>query len=201
MERPCHDVRVMSRPFALVRLVLALALAGAAAGCAGSDSEPGNARGGSAGELPAAEAGLGPVLDRRPELLAELGGPDAFVVTVDEYEGTVVRHESWTYYSAGTQIDLVDGEIVWDVEIEPLPDGTFLPLLYDPYEFDMLSSTDEVLGRLHDVELERLPASDDLDIDGVDLYGGEQLLLGFVEDQLVYVETFPAVPGEQEVAS
>ena len=135
--------------------------------------------------------------DRRPDLLAELGGPDAFVVTADEIDGTVVRFESWMYYEAATQIDLVDGEILWSVEIGPLPDGTLYPLWYDPAEFELLTSMEEVRSGLGDVELVEVALDDEAVPSGMFL-AGDQLLLGFVDDQLVYVETFPLSPDEAE---
>lgn len=133
--------------------------------------------------------------DRRPDLLAELGGPDAFVVSADEIDGTVVRFESWRYYEAATQVDLVDGEILWNVDIEPLPEGTLYPLWYDPTAFALLTSMEEVLSGLGDIELVEV-ALDDEEVPSGVLLAGDQLLLGFVDDQLVYVETFPLSPAE-----
>jgi hypothetical protein len=39
-------------------------------------------------------------VDRRTEVRAHLGGPDAFVVTADEVDGELIRYESWMYYEA-----------------------------------------------------------------------------------------------------
>lgn len=138
-------------------------------------------------------------VDRRPAFLSELGGPDAFVITVDEFDGTVSRFESWSYYSAGTQIDFVDGELLWDIEVGGLPDGTWLPLMYEPMEFTMLASVEATLAALGDVDLRPVDAVSAFEVDGAELWAGEQLALAFVDDALVYVETFPLAPGEQEV--
>jgi len=139
-------------------------------------------------------------IDRRGELLAELGGPDAFVITVDEIGGEVVRFESWSYYEANSQIDLVDGEILWDVEIDDVPDGMLLPLAFSPMEFTMLSSVDEVLGVLEGVELESLgAAAAEFEIEGAELWVGEQLVLAFVDDALIYVETYALAADDQVV--
>lgn len=140
-------------------------------------------------------------VDRRPELLAELGAPDAFVISVDEVDGSVSRFESWSYFPAGVQIDLVDGEVVWSVQIDELPDGSLLPLAYQPTEFTMLASRAETMAVLEGVELEVLSSSADVEVDGAELWAGEQLLLAFVEDRLVYVETYPLAPVAPEVAS
>lgn len=140
-------------------------------------------------------------IDRRPELLGQLGGPDAFVITVDEIDGTTSRFESWSYFDARTQIDFVDGEVLWDLEIDDVPDGTYLPLLYSPMEFDMLASVDDTLASLADVELERVADSDGLDEPGAELWAGEQLVLGFSDGELIYVESMPLASGEPEVGS
>ena len=139
-------------------------------------------------------------VDRRPVLLSEMGAPDSFVVTVDEVDGSVSRFESWTYYDAGVQVDLIDGEILWQVEIRELPDGSLLPLDYGPDEFVMLASTTAVFAVLGDTELTKIDSASDFDVDGAELWAGEQLALAFVEDQLVYVETFAVALGDQEIA-
>lgn len=139
-------------------------------------------------------------IDRRPSLLADLGGPDAFVIAVDEIDGTVSRFETWTYFDAATQIDLVDGEVLWSVEIADLAVGSWLPLMYDPMDFTMLGSRDDTLAAIGDVELARIEADTDLEVGGAEIWAGEQLVTAFVDDQLVYVESMPLSPGAQEVA-
>lgn len=133
--------------------------------------------------------------DRRPDVLAELGGPDAFVVSVDEVDGGVVRFESWRYYETATQIDFADGEVLWSVAIDPLLDGSLYPLWFDPAEFVMLASRDKVMAVLGDVALTEIDVDDEA-MPGAVLLAGDQLLLGFVDDKLVYVETFPLSPEE-----
>lgn len=140
-------------------------------------------------------------VDRRSELRAQLGSPDAFTIRAGEFDGSVSSFETWTYYSASTQIDLVDGEIAWTVPIEPLPDGSLLPVLYDPEEFELLSSSAVVFGALGDVELEPIDgAADGFGVEGAELWAGEQLLVAFVDDQLIYVETYPLAPDDRTVA-
>lgn len=139
-------------------------------------------------------------VDRRGAVLSELGGPDAFVITVDDVDGSVSRFESWSYFEAATQIDFVDGELLWDVAIDALPDGSWLPVMYDPMDFTMLASRADTLAGLGDVDLRRVASDADLEVAGAELWAGEQLLLMFVDDQLISVETFPLAPGVQEVA-
>lgn len=139
-------------------------------------------------------------IDRRPAILSELGSPDSFVITVDEIDGVISVFESWTYYDARTQIDLIDGEVLWDMEIEPLPEGSWLAVTFSPTEFTMLASRDETMAALGAVALTQIDATD-TDVAGAELWAGEQLLLGFVDDTLVYVETFAAAPVDPEVVS
>ena len=195
----------------LRRVAGCCALALALAACGGGDGDTATPSPGAeqapAGEIgPADLADLGATfadvesIDRRPALLADIGGPDAFVITVDEIDGTLSRFESWSYFAAGTQIDLVDGEVLWDIAIDPLPDGSLLPLMYDPMEFTMMASRDDTLRTLEGVDVRRIESDVDVEVDGTEVWAGEQLMLGFVDDHLVYVETFPLAPGEQEIA-
>jgi hypothetical protein len=132
-------------------------------------------------------------IDRRPEIRAHLGGPDAFVLTVDEVDGELVRFESWMYYETATQFDLAGGELLWSVDLDVLPDGSLYPLGYDPDMFEMLASTAEVRALLPDVELTEVPLKDKA-IPGGLFLAGEQLLLAFVDDKLIYAESFALVP-------
>jgi hypothetical protein len=141
-------------------------------------------------------------VDRRPEVLSEVGGPDAFVITVDEVAGQLSRFESWSYIEAGSQIDFIDGEILWDVEIDDVLSGSLLPLSFSPVEFEMMGSVDHTLERLEGVELSSLDAAAaEFEVDGAELWAGEQLVLAFVDDALVYVEAFALAAVEPEVDS
>jgi len=132
-------------------------------------------------------------VDRRPEIRAYLGGPDAFVVSVDEVDGELVRYESWMYYETATQFDLADGELLWSIDLDVMPDGSLYPLQYDPAMFEMLASTAEIRALLSDVELIEVPLKDKAIPKGLFL-AGEQLLLGFVDDKLIYAESFALTP-------
>lgn len=189
------------------RIGLALIAIGTAAflvGCGGSD---GDGSGDSADDdvVVGDSVGIDDVagiesVDRRSEVLAEVGGPDAFVISVDEVGGEVSRLESWSYYEAESQIDFIDGEILWDVEIDDVPDGMLLPLGFTPTEFTMLSSVDEVLAGLEDVELEPLvETAAEFEVEGAELWVGEQLALVFIDDALVYVEAFALAVDDQVV--
>lgn len=67
------------------------------------------------------------VVDDRPEVLAYLGRPDAFTISIVELEGATVRMESWRYYQFGTRVDFCDGEAVWTQRSTPCPTGRSSP--------------------------------------------------------------------------
>ncbi len=132
-------------------------------------------------------------IDRRDQLLAHLGSPDSWVLTTDEIDGDLVRFESWSYHEAATQIDLVDGEILWSVHLDPLPDGALYPLAYEPGRFELLSSPGDIRRAFPDTQWTEVKVNDKR-IPGATFLAGEQLLLGFVDDQLIYAEAFVLVP-------
>ena len=139
-------------------------------------------------------------VDDRPAVLDRLGVPDSFQLTLDEVEGSTVQFESWAYHDLGTRIDFVDGVVAWTVDIEDLPDGSLLPVWYAPGDFNLLMPLSEAAtAATEGSPVAQQPTSIDL-ADGGEEYAnalfltGDQVLLGFVEDTLVYAETFALVP-------
>jgi hypothetical protein len=139
-------------------------------------------------------------VDDRPGVLAYLGRPDAFNISIVSVEGVRVRMESWHYYQYGTRVDFADGEAVWTVEIEPLPEGTIFAAWYDPLAFDVGmtgSEAAQVATAASPAGVE--PQAIDLSEGGAELQGGtamvgDQILIGLSEDEVVYVETVALVP-------
>jgi len=144
------------------------------------------------------------VIDDRPGVLEYLGPPDAFDISIVEVEGVDVRMESWRYYQFATRVDFVDGEAVWTIEIEPMPEGTIFAAWYDPLAFEIGMTMSEA----SQVAAEASPAGTvphlmDLSEGGEDLAGGlalvgDQIMIGLSGDHLVYVETVAMLPtGDQ----
>lgn len=145
------------------------------------------------------------VADDRPGVLEQLGRPDAFDISVVMVEGVQVRMESWRYYQFGTRVDFCDGEAVWTMDIEPMPDGTIFAAWYDPLAFKAGMTADEASREAAAASpVGFQPELIDLSEGGEDLAGGkalvgDQILIGLYEDQVVYVETVALAPegGEE----
>jgi hypothetical protein len=144
-------------------------------------------------------------VDDRPGVVEYLGRPDAFDIALVEVEGVPVRMESWRYYQYGTRVDFVDGEAVWTVTIEPMPEGTIFAAWYDPLAFPSGmtgAQAAQVAGAASPAGF--VPQLMDLSTEGEELAGGsmlvgDQILIGLYQDQVVYVETIAMAPegGEQ----
>lgn len=140
--------------------------------------------------------------DERPEILAHLGRPDEFDISIVQVDGGQVRMESWRYYGFGTRVDFVDGAIVWAVELEPPEVRAVFPAWYDPTDFKAGMSIDEASALVMSASPAGFaPQIMDLTDGGEDLAGGtllvgDQITLGFQDGQLVYVETIGANVGE-----
>ncbi|TFG49931.1 MAG: DUF1080 domain-containing protein [Anaerolineales bacterium] len=127
-------------------------------------------------------------LDSRPTMLEEMGPPDAFTITFQDLEGQIVRWESWSYFDYTSQFDFIDGELLWNIELEPVPDGSIFAHFYDPADFVAGMTPAQVKDLLSDQELLEVNLAA-LDQEGALALAGDQILLGFDHNQLVYVET------------
>jgi hypothetical protein len=136
-----------------------------------------------------------PSEDRRPGILSQLGTPDAFTLEWQELEGELVRWEEWSYFDFQSRFDFVDGELLWTLEIDPAPDGTIFAHAFDPLAFQPGMSIAETEAVLPELDLVELPL-EEAEIPGGLLLAGDQILLGFDQDQLVYVQTFILTPEE-----
>jgi hypothetical protein len=147
-----------------------------------------------------AEAGISldevmatPAVDERPETLKLLGAPDAFTLQWQELQGQTVRWEEWSYFDHESRFDFVDGELLWTLEIDPAPSGSIYAHAFNPLDFEAGMSMAEVQAILPDIAMAQVPL-DEADIPGGVLLAGDQILLGFDQDQLVYLQTFIVNP-------
>jgi len=140
------------------------------------------------------------IVDDRPGVLEYLGPPDAFDISIVEVEDGQVRKESWRYFQYGTRVDFVDGEAIWTIEIDPMPEDTFFAAWYDPLSFKAgmnVSEVSQVIAEASPAEAE--PEQISLTQGGEDLADGnmlvgDQIIVGFDQGQLVYVETIALMP-------
>lgn len=141
------------------------------------------------------------VVDRTPVLHTTLGAPDTFIKVVDELQGQMIVSEEWSYLELGIRIDMVDGEIGSVSAIESLPDDVALyPRFYDPDEFTLPMDRDEVLKILDGQEYTEFDLSE-AGIDPSSMIIGDQIMLGFADDLLVYVETYAHEPDPEDELS
>lgn len=145
------------------------------------------------GELSLAEALAVTPEDRRPAILAEMGAPDAFSISFDTLNGQVLRSESWSYFDYGQRLDFIDGELLWTVELEPLPDGALYAHFYTPEDFSGLMSSADGRELLAGQAIQAIDLAEGGAQGGL-LLAGDQILLGFEQDRLVYVETLVLAP-------
>jgi hypothetical protein len=97
-------------------------------------------------------------------------------------------------YGLGTGVDFVDGAIVWTIELEPAAQGTLFPTWHDPTDFETGMSIEAATALLVASPAGTTPETIDLSGGGDDLIGGmllvgDQIMLGFQDGALVYVET------------
>lgn len=139
-------------------------------------------------------------VDDRPGVMEELGRPDAFDISIVQIVGGEVRMESWRYFQYGTRVDFIDGEAVWTMEIDPMPEGTIFAAWYDPLAFKTGMTVEEASTLASQASpAGMVPVSIDISEGGEDLasgllLAGDQILLGLENGRLVYVETIAMVP-------
>ena len=144
------------------------------------------------------------VVDDRPGVMEELGRPDAFDISIVQIEGGEVRMESWRYFQYAMRVDFVDGEAVWTMEVDPVPEGTIFAAWYDPLAFEAGMTVEEASALAAQASpAGMVPVYIDLSQGGEDLAGGlilagDQILLGLENGRLVYVETIAMVPAGGE---
>jgi hypothetical protein len=131
------------------------------------------------------------------------GWPDSFtIVGVEDDTGNLHCSETWTYYDGETTYFFLDGQYkAWEpAEVIPMDSW---PTPYQPNEFLPGLTPDEVAlaigkgdswGKVGDSErfLEGI-------MDEAEIYVAPQLVAGFYEDQLVFLEALALIPvGEAE---
>ena len=113
-----------------------------------------------------------------------------------------MRVESWRYFAFGTRVDFVDGEAAWTMDIEPVPEDSILPAWYDPLAFELGMSQAEAARVAASASPAGMsPEYIDISEGGEELAGGamlvgDQIMIGFDQSGVVYVETIGLFPTE-----
>ena len=112
---------------------------------------------------------------------------------VDDLDGRPVRYEYWTYFKGSITYGFRDGGFL-SATSESYPAGGVLPAPYRPEYFTFGESPSVVLTRLSLQDVGSAPVDDEL-LPGVDLIAGDRLLLGFLDQRLIYVQTLAMTAG------
>jgi hypothetical protein len=149
----------------------------------------------------AAEEDSGPIVGPgspspdQQALIDNLGPPQGFSISFYAEEGSssVVRSELWHYYDILRSFTFLDGKLITSHPADAVDEGA-ATAPYEPWQFQEGMSFDDVVVRLAGQTFIQMDLEEDL-IQGANLYYGPQLVMGFKDDSLVYVETIP-VPSE-----
>ena len=136
--------------------------------------------------------------DAQIEVINRLGKPESFtlmMVALNEDSDEIVRNEIWNYFSLGTRFIFLKGELILTEEIDSIDDESVLPS-YSPDQFGFGMSFAEVLEVTGEKEFVLMEVIDEY-IESGDLYYTEQLVLGFKDEQLFFVESQPLIPDEE----
>lgn len=131
--------------------------------------------------------------DDRPEILKRMGRPDAFKLTFASLDSKVVRYEQWSYFDDQTCLDLMNGTLVSTEKLEALPDGSIFASEYDPQSFQAGMSVQAVTALMGNKDLTQLDTAGQ-GVPGGLVMAGQQILFGFEQGRLVYVETLALTP-------
>ena len=125
--------------------------------------------------------------------MERFGPPDAFSFAYEPGEGGAapILQEEWFHFEWLTRFEFIDGRLVDEVAVEPLPDPSVVPLWYRPEDFAPGMSLEQLKQRFG-AEL----ASSRAEVpqafgSGMELYAADQIVFGLREGRLEYVETVP----------
>jgi hypothetical protein len=135
----------------------------------------------------------------REQMRSLAGPPDAFTVSLETYDdGTTVRREEWFYYDLRSVYEFADGALVSNLPLDASDQLILLPVQYDPDDFQLGVPWETVSATLPDAaSFSSYQLEEAYGVDAT-YYVGEQLLLVFDEDGLLfYLEAVPLETGEE----
>jgi hypothetical protein len=127
--------------------------------------------------------------DDRQTVVAELGLPQTFDIAFGwDENGVPVRYETWTYFDYLTDFGFVDGMLVESEALEPVDELLVAPMWYSPFDFSGGMTLEQVEALLGEGELAQVSVPPEWGED-MAFCAGEQIVFGFAEGKLEYVET------------
>lgn len=127
----------------------------------------------------------------------DFGWPDTFTLSeIDNLEGDSVRYETWVYYYGKSSYTFADGVFITSGEAQPLPEG-FTPAPYQPNHILLGASPEQAKDWMGNNPLTLVEESGAIQ-EGGKFYVGQQIILGFLDDRLFFVDTFAFIPDGSE---
>jgi hypothetical protein len=130
-------------------------------------------------------------------LIDEFSWPDSFtILEADDEQGEHVRFETWIYYGGKITFTFFDGVFQVEGDVETLPDG-FISTPHHPDQFPLGASPDQIQSLLQDHTLVPIDHSEAIQ-PGAQMFVAQQLVLGFLDNRLFYVDALAFIPEGSE---
>jgi hypothetical protein len=130
-------------------------------------------------------------------LIDEFNWPDSFtILEADDEQGEHVRFETWIYFQGKITYTFFDGVFHVEGDVETLPAG-FIPTPHHPDQFPLGASPDQIQALLPDHSLVPIENSEAIQ-PGAQMYVAQQLVLGFLDNRLFYVDALAFIPEGSE---
>jgi len=130
-------------------------------------------------------------------LIDEFSWPDSFtILEADVDQGEPMRFETWIYYRGKITYTFFEGIFQVEGDVEPLPAG-FISTPHHPDQFPLGASPDQIQTLLSDHTLVPLENSEAIQ-PGAQMFVAQQLVLGFLDNQLFYVDALAFIPEGSE---
>lgn len=132
--------------------------------------------------------------DIQEQTLRQRGQPDGFTILFyedNDVDGnmTVMRQETWSYYSQNIDVIFLNGELVLEDSME-YENAAVAPLSYHPEQFTAFMSLEEVIAAAGLDEYLVVPVEDEI-VDDAEVYYAAELTFGLQDGELIYVEALP----------
>ena len=134
------------------------------------------------------------------EELFSYGYPEAFTILFYEEETvgggiTIVRLETWDYYTQGFGLTFINGELIAEDPIEVSDIGHLDPLPYYPEQFSAFMSLEEVIAAAGIKTYVEIPLEKEF-LEGGVSYFANSLTFGLKNNELLYIEALALTPAE-----